>query len=193
MPSEGADATRNPSSFTKVHPRATQKCEHFKPKRKPMTELTHIAEDGSAHMVDVSGKAQTLRRATARAFVRMLPETARRLKAADVPKGDVLGTARLAGIMGAKQTSTLIPLCHSLALDAVDVSFDVQADGVAIRSEACTTGRTGVEMEALTAASIAALTIYDMAKAIDRGMTIEGLQLVEKHGGKSGSWVRSDP
>jgi len=155
-----------------------------------MAKLTHIDADGSARMVDVSSKEATLRVAIASAFLSMHPETADRIREANLPKGDVLGVARLAGIMAAKQTSTLIPLCHGIPLDAVDVKFEIRDAGIDIRIEARSTGRTGVEMEALTAASVAALTIYDMAKAIDRGMRIESVQLLEKHGGKSGSWTR---
>lgn len=155
-----------------------------------MAKLTHIDADGSARMVDVSSKEPTLRVAIASAFVSMRPETADQIREANLPKGDVLGVARLAGIMAAKQTSTLIPLCHGIPLDVLDVNFEIRDTGIDIRTEARSTGRTGVEMEALTAASVAALTIYDMAKAIDRGMRIESVQLLEKHGGKSGSWTR---
>lgn len=153
-------------------------------------ELTHLDQDGAARMVDVSDKRPTARLARARAEVLMAPETAEAIRLARVKKGDVVATARLAGIMAAKRTAELIPLCHPLPLDHVDVELTVEADRVRIRSEARCFGRTGVEMEALTAASVAALTVYDMAKALDRGMRITAIELVEKHGGKSGSWLR---
>ena len=155
---------------------------------KDVQRLTHIDETGSAKMVDVSEKDVTLRRAVAEASITMSVATLDTIRHANVPKGDVLATAKLAGIMAAKQTSNLIPLCHSLPLDQVDLTFTFEANSIRIRAEARTEGKTGVEMEALTAASIAALTIYDMAKALDRAMVIGGTRLLEKHGGKSGSW-----
>ncbi len=156
-----------------------------------MSKLTHFDADGHAAMVDVGGKAVTDRAATARVRVVMLPTTLRMIVDGGAKKGDVFGVARLAGIMGAKRTSDLIPLCHPLAITAVTV--DLAADGedaVAITATVRTSGRTGVEMEALTAASVAALTVYDMCKAVDRGMRIEGLRVVEKSGGKSGDFVQ---
>ena len=155
-----------------------------------MTGLTHFDAEGRAVMVDVSGKAETARTATARASVVMLPETLRVIVAGEAKKGDVLGTARLAGIMAAKRTADLIPLCHPLPITAVTVDLGPSSsgDGVDIAATVRTTGRTGVEMEALMAASVAALTVYDMCKAIDRGMTIEGLRVVHKAGGKSGDF-----
>ena len=152
--------------------------------------LTHVDAEGTARMVDVSRKPETLRRARARAVIEMAPETARAIAEANIAKGDVVSVARLAGIMGGKRTADLIPLCHPLPLEHIAVELSVAADHVVITTEARTTGRTGVEMEALTAASVAALTVYDMAKAMDRGMRIATVELVEKHGGKSGSWVR---
>ncbi len=143
-----------------------------------MSELSHIGPDGGVRMVDVGGKPVSRRRAVARARVRMAPATAARLGA--LPKGDALVTAKLAGIMAAKRTSELIPLCHPLSLTAIDVRLETLPDGVAIEASAETTAQTGVEMEALTAASVAALTVYDMAKAIDKGMEITGVTLVEK-------------
>ncbi|HEY8104166.1 MAG TPA: cyclic pyranopterin monophosphate synthase MoaC [Gaiellaceae bacterium] len=143
-----------------------------------MSDLSHVDESGSVRMVDVGGKPMSRRRAVARAEVRMAPETARRL--GDLPKGDALTTAQLAGIMAAKRTSDLIPLCHPLPLSAIDVSLAVVADGVEITASAETTAQTGVEMEALVAVSIAALTVYDMAKAIDKGMIVSEVRLVEK-------------
>ena len=143
-----------------------------------MTDLSHVDESGSVRMVDVGDKPLSRRRAVARASVRMAPETARRLR--ELPKGDALATAQLAGIMAAKRTSELIPLCHPLPLSVVDVSLEVVADGVEITAAAETTAQTGVEMEALVAASIAALTVYDMAKAIDKGMVVSEVALVEK-------------
>jgi cyclic pyranopterin phosphate synthase len=141
-------------------------------------------------MVDVSDKEITHRRATARAFVRMAQETAAAVAAGDAPKGDVLGTARIAGIQAAKHTGTLIPLCHPLGLDHVDVRAEVVDGGVRIEAEAAVTGRTGVEMEAMVAASVAALTVYDMVKGIERGVTIESVELTAKSGGRSGDWRR---
>ena len=143
-----------------------------------MNELSHVDESGSVQMVDVGGKPQQRRRAVARAVVRMAPETALRLRS--LPKGDALTTAQLAGIMAAKRTSELIPLCHPLALSHVGVELQVLEDGVEIVASAETTAQTGVEMEALTAASVAALTIYDMAKAIDKEMVVAEVRLLEK-------------
>ncbi len=143
-------------------------------------------------MVDVGDKPQTARRAVARAVVRMAPETAARVAAGDAPKGDVLGTARIAGIQAAKRTGELIPLCHPLGLDAVDVEAEVDtgAGTVTLTAEASVTARTGVEMEAMTAASVAALTVYDMVKGIERGVEIASVVLLEKSGGRSGEWRR---
>ena len=143
-----------------------------------MSDLSHVDDTGAVRMVDVGGKPLSRRRAVARASVRMAPETAKRL--GELPKGDALATAQLAGIMAAKRTSDLIPLCHPLPLSVVDVSLSVVADGVEITAAAETTAQTGAEMEALTAASVAALTVYDMAKAIDKQMTITDVTLVEK-------------
>ncbi len=143
-----------------------------------MSELSHVSEAGEVQMVDVGGKPLSHRRAVARATVRMAPETAQRLRA--LPKGDALATAQIAGIQAAKRTGELIPLCHQLPLTHVSVELMVSADAVQIVASAETTAQTGVEMEALTAASVAALTVYDMAKAIDKGMVIGDVQLVEK-------------
>ena len=143
-----------------------------------MSDLSHVDDTGAVRMVDVGSKPLSRRRAVARASVRMAPETAKRLR--ELPKGDALATAQLAGIMAAKRTSDLIPLCHPLPLSVVDVSLTVVDDGVEITAAAETTAQTGVEMEALTAASVAALTVYDMAKAIDKQMTITDVTLVEK-------------
>jgi cyclic pyranopterin phosphate synthase len=154
--------------------------------------LTHLDEHGEARMVDVGGKPVTARRAVARAVVRMTPETARIVAAGDAPKGDVLGVARIAGIMAAKKTGELIPLCHPMGLDHVDVDgvVDVDAGTVTITASASVTARTGVEMEAMTAASVAALTVYDMVKGVERGVAIEEVVLLEKSGGASGTWRR---
>jgi len=143
-----------------------------------MGELSHVSETGDVHMVDVGGKPMSRRRAVARATVRMAPETARRLR--ELPKGDALATAQVAGIMAAKRTSELIPLCHPLPLSLVEVLLEVGDEGVEITGVAETTAQTGVEMEALTAVSVAALTVYDMAKAIDSGMSVTDVALVEK-------------
>ena len=158
--------------------------------------LTHIGADGEARMVDVSGKAATDRAAIAEGRVRMGASTLRTILAGDAKKGDVIGAARIAGIMAAKRTADLIPLCHALSLTKVslDIAPDEALPGLSVRAEARCVGPTGVEMEALTAVSVACLTIYDMAKAIDRGMSIEGLRLIEKRGGKSGEWrAASEP
>ena len=143
-----------------------------------MTELSHVDEAGDVRMVDVGDKPLSRRRAVAAATVTMAPETARRLR--ELPKGDALATAQVAGIMAAKRTAELIPLCHPLPLSHVEVSLDVGDAAVEIRATAETTAQTGVEMEALVAASVAALTVYDMAKAIDKEMTVEGVRLLEK-------------
>jgi cyclic pyranopterin phosphate synthase len=151
--------------------------------------LTHFDAEGKAVMVDVSAKPSTTRIAIARGRVVMAPETLETIRAGGIGKGDVLGVARLAGIMGAKRTSDLIPLCHPLPLSSVKVELvPVGPDAVEIEALAKTTGQTGVEMEALTAVTIAALTVYDMCKAIDRGMRVEAVRLVRKEGGKSGLW-----
>jgi len=153
-----------------------------------MSGLTHLDSHGQARMVDVGGKPETARSATATGRIRMSAEALAAVRDGSGPKGDVLAAARIAGIMAAKKTGELIPLCHPLALDAVSVDFAFEADGVRATAQASLTGRTGVEMEALTAASVALLTIYDMAKALDKGMTIDGIRLLEKTGGKSGDW-----
>jgi cyclic pyranopterin phosphate synthase len=143
-----------------------------------VAELSHVASSGDIHMVDVGGKAVSRRRAVARATVRMAAETAARLR--DLPKGDALTVAQVAGIMAAKRTSELIPLCHPLPLSRVDVRLEIEESGVAIEAVAETTAQTGVEMEALVGASVAALTVYDMAKAIDKNMSVTDVTLVEK-------------
>jgi cyclic pyranopterin phosphate synthase len=157
-----------------------------------VSELTHLDSAGQARMVDVGEKPSTERRAVARAVLRVSPETARAVLAGDAPKGDVLALARIAGIQGAKRTAELIPLCHPLPLSfvGVDASVDGEAGRIELRAEARTTGPTGVEMEALTAASVAALTIYDMVKGIERGAEITEVVLLEKSGGRSGHWSR---
>lgn len=155
-------------------------------------QLTHLNEKGEAHMVDVAAKPETTRIARARAVVRMQPATLRAILNGRLPKGDVLATARIAGIMAAKQTSSLIPLCHPLLLEKVTVEIQPQGDdALVVETLVRISGKTGVEMEALTAASVAALTLYDMAKAIDRGMVIESILLLEKEGGKSGHFLRT--
>jgi cyclic pyranopterin phosphate synthase len=153
-----------------------------------MTRLTHLDDHGNARMVDVGGKPETPRVAIASGRIRMSAAALAAIRAGDAPKGDVLAAARIAGIMAAKQTAQLIPLCHPLALDAVTVDFAVEADAVRATATASLTGRTGVEMEAMTATSIALLTIYDMTKALDKGMVIEDVRLIEMRGGKSGHW-----
>ena len=157
-----------------------------------MTDLTHLDSSGRARMVDVGAKPVSERRAVARAVVRVSPETAAKVAAGDAPKGDVLGVARIAGIQAAKRTSELIPLCHPLPLTFVGVEGSVDPDtgSIVLTAEARTTGQTGVEMEAMTAASVAALTVYDMVKGIERGAEIIETVLLEKSGGRSGHWTR---
>lgn len=156
-----------------------------------MTDLTHFNADGGAHMVDVGAKPDTPRSAVAEGWIRMQPATLARIRQGDHQKGDVLGIARVAGIMAAKKTADLIPLCHPLTLTHVDIELtteDRPSSAVRCQVTAETHGKTGVEMEALTAVQIALLTIYDMCKAMDRGMSLHSIRLVEKRGGKSGHW-----
>jgi len=157
-----------------------------------MTGLTHLDEDGSARMVDVSAKPVTAREAVAVGRISMATQAAQAIAQGLVKKGDVLAVARVAGIMAAKRTADLIPLCHPIALSAVTVDFAVEADGVAVTATARTAGQTGVEMEAMTAVTVALLTIYDMAKAIDKGMVIGDVRLIAKSGGKSGDYKSGD-
>ncbi|MDM8012151.1 MAG: cyclic pyranopterin monophosphate synthase MoaC [Parasphingorhabdus sp.] len=154
-----------------------------------MSKLTHIDGDGAAHMVDVGDKADSVREARAEGRIAMKMELLEAIKANAMKKGDVLATARIAGIMAAKKTSDLIPLCHPLALTKVAVDFDFLEDGIRVRSLARLTGKTGVEMEALTACSVALLTIYDMSKAMQKDMAIRDIRLLSKTGGKSGDWT----
>jgi cyclic pyranopterin phosphate synthase len=158
-----------------------------------LSDLTHLDESGNARMVDVGGKNATERRAVAEARLRMSTDTAAAVARGDAPKGDVLGTAKLAGIQAAKRTDELIPLAHPLPLTFVGVEARIEPDEglVVITAEARTVERTGVEMEAMTAASVAALTVYDMVKGVERGVTIESVALLEKSGGRSGEWHRS--
>jgi cyclic pyranopterin phosphate synthase len=159
-----------------------------------MSALTHLGAAGEAHMVDVSAKTETARVARARGQVAMARETLRLAIEGQAKKGDVFGVARIAGIMAAKKTSDLIPLCHPLPLSSISIEItpDETLPGLRVLAEASVTGKTGVEMEALTAVSVACLTIYDMLKAVDRFMRIEGVELVEKRGGKSGDWGRDE-
>jgi cyclic pyranopterin phosphate synthase len=154
--------------------------------------LTHLSAAGDARMVDVSAKGESAREAVARATVQMRPGTLRLVRAGNAPKGDVLGVARTAGILAAKRTHELIPLCHPLRITGIDIDFagDVRRGRLTVQARVRTVDKTGVEMEALTAASVAALTVYDMVKAVEKGVTITGLQLLEKSGGKSGHWQR---
>jgi cyclic pyranopterin monophosphate synthase len=154
--------------------------------------LTHLSPDGDARMVDVSTKAETVREATARGVLRMTAATLRVIREGNAPKGDVLGVARTAGILAAKRTPDLIPLCHPLRITGVDVTFteDARKGELTVEARVRTVDKTGVEMEALTAVSVAALTVYDMIKAVEKGVTIERIELVEKLGGKSGTWQR---
>ncbi|MGQ0680053.1 MAG: cyclic pyranopterin monophosphate synthase MoaC [Actinomycetota bacterium] len=153
--------------------------------------LTHVDDKGQAAMVDVSAKDATVREATAGAFVAMTPQTLQIVRKGGLAKGDALGVAKIAGIMAAKKTSELIPLCHPLALTGIRVDLALEPTGVRIVSHVRTADRTGVEMEALTAAAVAALTVYDMCKAVDKGIRIEAVELISKVGGKSGGWERS--
>jgi cyclic pyranopterin monophosphate synthase len=153
-----------------------------------MNKLTHLDDHGKARMVDVGGKIATQRVAVARGRIRMCAAALTAIRDGAVPKGDVLAAARIAGIMAAKKTADLIPLCHPLALDSVTLDFAITDAAVEVTATAALTGKTGVEMEALTATSVALLTLYDMAKALDKGMVIEDVRLIEKRGGKSGDW-----
>jgi cyclic pyranopterin phosphate synthase len=155
-----------------------------------MPNLTHLNDRGEARMVDVGQKPETHREAVARARVELAPETVALLREGGVPKGDALGVARVAGIQAAKRTGELIPLCHPLPLTHASVTLEVVDDGVEIEAICATVGRTGVEMEALTAASVAALALYDMVKSVDRGAVITNIRLVRKSGGKSGEYLR---
>jgi cyclic pyranopterin phosphate synthase len=156
-----------------------------------MAKLTHISATGEARMVDISPKPNTIRVAVAIGKVLMKPETLEAIKSASLKKGDVIATARIAGIMAAKKTPELIPLCHTILIDEVSVDFDLSGkDSIGIKATAKSTGKTGVEMEALVATAVAALTIYDMAKAVDKGMTISEIRLESKTGGKSGTYRR---
>lgn len=154
-----------------------------------MTGLTHLDEDGSVRMVDVSAKAVTAREAVAAGRITMAADAAQAIAAGLVKKGDVLAVARVAGIMAAKRTAELIPLCHPIPLSAITIDFTLHDDGVTVTATARTAGQTGVEMEALTAATAALLTVYDMAKALDKGMVIGDVRLLAKRGGKSGDWA----
>jgi cyclic pyranopterin phosphate synthase len=158
------------------------------PSRKREGNLTHLDDAGAARMVDVSAKPETQRRAVATGRIATSREAAAAIGAGDVPKGDVLAAARIAGIMAAKRTGELIPLCHPLPITSAAIDLSVDSDGVTATATITTTGRTGVEMEAMTAVSVALLTIYDMAKAIDKAMTIDSIRLLSKTGGKSGDW-----
>jgi cyclic pyranopterin phosphate synthase len=154
--------------------------------------LNHVDETGAVRMVDVGDKAATRRHAVAEGVVAMPATLIRRVLAADLPKGDVLAVARIAGIMGAKKTADLIPLCHPIPLSGVEVVIEPVGHGLRITASVSTSGQTGVEMEAMTAVSAAALAIYDMVKGVERGVTIEAVRLVEKSGGRSGRWVRDE-
>jgi cyclic pyranopterin phosphate synthase len=160
-------------------------------KRKSDIKLTHLDSEGKAHMVDVTAKSATFRRATAESFIRLSKKTLVLLQKGNLPKGNALETARLAGIMAAKRTYNLIPLCHPLLLTHVDVDAEPGSGGVRFLATVSCSGSTGVEMEALTAASVAALTLYDMVKAVEKGATIEKVRLLEKCGGKSGTYKRT--
>lgn len=157
-----------------------------------MTKLTHLDAQGAAHMVDVSGKAVTSREAVAEGWIDMSAEALSAIRDGAVKKGDVLATARIAGIMAAKKTSELIPLCHPLPITKVVIELELVGEGVRAQATVRTNGQTGVEMEALTATSVALLTIYDMAKAVDKAMTIRDIRLLTKTGGKSGDWQRPE-
>ncbi len=157
-----------------------------------MTKLTHLDESGAAHMVDVSAKTDTVREAVAEGRIEMSAEALQAIVDGSAKKGDVLATARIAGIMAAKKTSELIPLCHPLLLSKIAVDFSFEPDAIRATGRVRLTGQTGVEMEAMTAVSVALLTIYEMAKALDKAMTISDIRLLTKSGGKSGDWVRPE-
>jgi cyclic pyranopterin phosphate synthase len=154
--------------------------------------LTHLTEAGEVHMVDVSGKDVTKRTAVAEGIVHMSPDLRDKFFEGGLAKGDAAAVARIAGIQGAKKTSELVPLCHPIRLDSVDVSLEAVGHGVRITATVTTTDKTGVEMEAITAVSTAAITVYDMVKGVDRGVTIESVRLLEKTGGRSGEWIRPE-
>lgn len=160
--------------------------------REKTSRLTHLGDDGAARMVDVGGKAQSKRKAVASGRITMSSEALTAIREGNASKGDVLGAARIAGIMAAKRTGEIIPLCHPLALDAVEIDFAFEDGTIRVTASASLSGRTGVEMEAMVAVSVALLTIYDMAKAIDKAMVIGEVQLLEKSGGKSGHWTGPD-
>ena len=155
-----------------------------------MTRLTHLDDSGAARMVDVGGKRETARSATAAGRIRMAPATLAAVREGSGPKGDVLAAARIAGIMAAKKTAELIPLCHPIPLTGVDLTLERSGRGIRVVASVRTAGRTGVEMEAMTAVAVAALTIYDMVKGVERGVTIEAVELMMKSGGRSGTWKR---
>ncbi|MGB7374545.1 cyclic pyranopterin monophosphate synthase MoaC [Pontixanthobacter sp.] len=157
-----------------------------------MSALTHLDNSGSARMVDVGGKAETLRTATASGVIRMSANALEAIRSGNAPKGDVLGTARIAGIMAAKKTSELIPLCHPLALDRVTVDFALKDNAIEVNATVSLTAKTGAEMEAMTAVSVALLTLYDMGKALDKDMIVGEIKLVSKTGGKSRDWHAAD-
>src|SRR5687768_3498950 len=169
-----------------ISPRRHGRC--WRVERHAMPDLTHLDEHGHARMVDVSGKVQSRRSAVAAGRIVMASEALAAIRSGEAPKGDVLAAARIAGIMAAKKTAELIPLCHPLPLDSVEVAFALAEDAVEVTATVALSGRTGVEMEAMTAACVALLTIYDMAKALDKGMVIENVRLLRKTGGKSGDW-----
>lgn len=158
-----------------------------------MSDFPHLTGAGEVHMVDVGGKPETERSATAEAVVAMSEDVAKRLFAGDLPKGDALASVRLAGIMGAKRTPDLVPLCHPIALTGVTVEVDPHPEGARITATTRTVGRTGVEMEAMTAVAAASLALYDMVKGLDRSVAVESLRLLEKRGGRSGPWLRPGP
>jgi len=179
---------RRPEHYSAINDPAGLDVKHIIGHHLVMTKLTHIDEQGAARMVDVSAKSDTTREAVAEGRILMSGEAKEAMAAGAVKKGDVFATARIAGIMAAKKTSELIPLCHPLPLSSVEIAFEPVDGGYHVTATARCTGKTGVEMEALTAASIALLTLYDMAKAIDRAMIIGDIRLTSKRGGKSGDW-----
>lgn len=158
----------------------------------PERDLTHLNQRGEVHMVDVGDKPATRRIAVAEALVAMPPDLVDRFLSGDLPKGDAPAVVRIAGIQGAKRTADLIPLCHPIVIDSVEISLERAGHGIAITASVSTTGHTGVEMEAMTAASTAALALYDMVKSVERGVSIERVRLLKKEGGRSGTWARSE-
>lgn len=186
------DAGATVEGFVRTTPNAARSNHHERQTGSPMSHLTHVDDGGKARMVDISGKRHTSRMAKASGSIVMRPDTLEAIRTNAIAKGDVLGVARVAGIMAAKRTPELIPLCHQISLAAVqiDLELDQSLPGIRVQAVVSSDGQTGVEMEAITAVSVSLITLYDMAKGVDKGMVIGQISLIEKRGGKSGDWVR---